>query len=144
MPSSGFRCARFDETAALAAQIADESFLNFRELRKLKSAFRPVAERCAARLGGMGDIYRKFEAKDAETYATLCRETLDVMRKHPRDADILRAGKQFLRLPEIKDFMTAQAAAGDRFYQDALGFINTSDPPQALKKQRFANLIRRP
>ena len=123
------------ETVALAAKIANETYVNFREIRKLTKAFRPVAENCAARLGERRDIFRKFDNNDPEALAIMSQETLAVMRQHQNDPAIFTAGKQFLGMPAIKEFMTAQAAAGARFWQESLTFINTREPP--TRKKRF-------
>jgi len=122
--------------AEMAAQIADDNHPDLRTLRKLKSAFKPVASRID------GDVFDKLANKDPQTCAMLCRETLAVMQKNAGNAAIIKAGKRFLSTPALKEFITAKAATGDKASQQALALINKPDP-QSPNKRRFSSFIPR-
>ena len=114
------------ETAELASQIADDTRLDKQFLEKLENAYRPVARVYEKHTGGPKILRPKFPKKDPEAYDLICREPLAVMRDHGDDQDILALGKEFLTsFPSIRKFMQ-QGAKTDRYWQEALAFI---DPP---------------
>lgn len=123
------------ETAELAEKIADECRIDDDMIKKLCTAFQPVYAAVKNNIGAVPEIMTKLYGRDKEAYKLFCRETLAVMKKHRRDPDIFKAGKQFLSYPAIKKFMT-ESAKTDSYYKDALGFI---DNPQtrAPKKPRL-------
>lgn len=102
------------QTAELAAQIADEVHDNGL-LEKIRQAYEPV--------------YPQF-GYDTEK---ICRRAVEVMQRNKNDADIIRAGKQFLNYPLLKNFITAEVAQGDRLWRGILAFIETPEPPPPLK-----------
>ncbi len=127
------------ETAALAEKIADECRLDYKTLEKIRAAFRPVYESCKKHIGGNADIAKKLYAEDREAYTLFCRETVSVMRSHPGDPDIFKAGKEFLNYPPVRKFMT-EAAQTDSSWQRTLGFIDNHDPARSAMPRKNINL----
>jgi hypothetical protein len=123
------------ETAELAAQIADDTHLDNRRLKKLTDAYQPVADYCAAHIGDAWEVNGRLNAGDEAALAAVCRRTLAVMRKRKNDADILKAGKQFLSLPRHRNFMVQAAAAGTGgYWKNALAFLDAGASQQPHSK----------
>jgi hypothetical protein len=112
------------ETAALADKIATECRMDDKILEKIRNAYLPVNEACKIQIGNDEEITKKFYSEDKEAYALFCRETVAVMKSHPYDPDILKAGKRFLNYPAIKNFLM-ESVKTDSCWKQALSFLNT-------------------
>jgi len=138
------------ETAELAAKIADDTHLDGVQLQKLYDTFRPVAEACGNRLVEPGILYSKYYKKNPETYDIFCRETLAVMHEHSEDPQALAVGRDFLTsFPTIRNFIR-EGAKTDTYWKEALAFINNpemkmpgilpSAAPQGSSQRRFEGI----
>lgn len=92
------------ETAQLADRIALETHLDVRKLDKLEKAFAGAAKTYQQELGSKLDIVHKIYGQDGDAYALFARETLKVMQTST-DADVIRAGYEFLSYPPMKQFL---------------------------------------
>jgi hypothetical protein len=130
------------ETAELAAKIADETALDGLTLKKIAEAYLPIAGYCRASMGSPQEIVRKlYDPEATEALAVFCQGTVTVMANpvHRSDADIFNAGKRFLSAPQLQEFMTKAAAADTGgYWKSALDFINTHNP-HTPQPQRGAN-----
>ncbi|MFH1159001.1 MAG: hypothetical protein V1721_09035 [Pseudomonadota bacterium] len=95
------------ETAELAGKIALEYSLNEKTLKKISTAFSPVA-----------DAYKKAGGLDD----TVLRKCIEVMREHKDDPDIFKAGARFLNYPSYKEGLENKAKT-DPYWRNALDFI---------------------
>ncbi|MFH1159002.1 MAG: hypothetical protein V1721_09040, partial [Pseudomonadota bacterium] len=106
------------ETAELAGKIALECRLSDETLKKIRTAFLPVAE-----------AYNKTERIDD----AVLRKCIEVMRQHTGDSDIYKAGKRFLSRPDIKEYLEDKART-DSSWKDALGFIKNHQTKPVVKR----------
>jgi len=108
------------ETAALAAKIADENHLAGKTLTKIHGAFSPVRE--------IFKPYANGTARDPSQYhMDICLKALSVMEENRDDPDIFTAGKRFLTSGGRKEFLTETAGLLG-YWKEKLDFINTYEP----------------
>ncbi|MBI1215371.1 MAG: hypothetical protein GC185_06085 [Alphaproteobacteria bacterium] len=122
-----------EETAQLADDIARECRMDWRDMSKLSKAFGKVSDVYRKEIGEKSDITDKLYGQDKEAYALFARETLAVMREHSKDADIIRAGKQFFKYPPMKKFLKEMAKT-DPEWQAAIDFLKIRTPRTAQKR----------
>jgi len=93
------------QTAKLAADIADDYHLDDETLKKICTVFLPVQQRHYKILCGL-NIYNALRYEKI-----MCGEILSIMAKHPNEPDILKAGRRLLDSPQ---FAKAAAKANPR------------------------------
>ena len=109
------------ETAKLAGEIALDCELKEITLEAISEAFAPVHRFCRA-MGDPGDIVSKLYNDGDETWPLLFKETLEVIKKHQNDPDVVAAGRQFLSHPARKNFIEGLAKT-DPYWQEAIKLI---------------------
>jgi hypothetical protein len=140
------------ETAELAAQVAQESHYDSKTLNKLTRAFLGAASVYLKTYGTRHKITDMLYAKDKDAYGLFVRETLKVLRNNAEDDDVLLAGQRFFSYPAMKRFIRKGAKNAPEL-QEALDFLKldmqftptkpaVAAPPAPATSRRAAPTIR--
>lgn len=112
------------ETAVLANDIAIDNRLSSTVLQKIEQAFSPAHQMFRERIGDKAAVTTAFYTEDPDAYALFCTETFFAVQRHLNDADIVKAGKEFLSFPSMKKFIQ-NAASQYPSWQVIADFIQT-------------------
>jgi len=126
------------ETVKLAEKIALECRISSEALEKIRDAYQPVAQACKNHVGSPFVIANKLYNEDKDAYALYCEGTVAVMIRHRNDADIFRAGKQFLSYPPIRKFMVKLAETYPD-WKTTLDFVDNHIPAQPAPPRKKIN-----